>query len=147
MSVVSLFYSQMCPIQGSHGLVPFCPHPSSAWAISVPPLSQMDSSQLRMRETGVLKSSKSQDWNAFRRLWNTPRGRLAENSQPALLPRWRNVTVWTRRSHSFNARLPRPPARTMTTKSRNCKTGIWHNKSVLFGVKWQAGLWYDLSYL
>lgn len=54
MSVVSLFYSQMCPIQLSHGLVPFCPHPSSAWSISVPPLSQMDSSQLRMRETGAL---------------------------------------------------------------------------------------------
>lgn len=70
LSVVSLFYFQTRPCDPLSAVGPpaAAPLPGPAWSISVPQLSQMDSSQLRMRDTGVLKSSKSESQKTLRRL-------------------------------------------------------------------------------
>lgn len=145
----------------TQALSPLCPFPVSTplrsfptRSISVPPLSQMDNSQLRMTQTGRA-ALRNQGQKTSRGQKEITSGK-GKKEWVRTSSRWRSVRVWTLRWQScrnFSTGLQRPSARTMKMKWKNCKTGALHTGSnkmndLLLWICWRVWIaFYDLFHL
>lgn len=97
-----------------------------------PPLSQMDSSQLRMTQTGRPTLRTQIDWKhqgdfKIHRKYITSIRVKRKEEGGRIFPRWRSVRIWTLRRRSCRTfSLQRSSARTMKMKWRNYRTGALH---------------------